>query len=358
MRNIYEKTFLEEAREKKRIGSNIFSRKATKKGRTGALLTPYTFMSNKEKKQLNGKVVTYNMKEVLPIEQFETFTPEQRKEMLEGWRLQFENSLIIKMMGVTKTRFYKMLDELNVEKRGTGGFVKYKPIDKEFTPEEIEELKNNPVSYQVFKGLPKPIRFDVFNFYNEHFATQELADFWGVNLNIIYQARHDSKKYFEQQSKKPVKKKEPAKKAVAIAAEPKKEPEEIVQTELPLVVAENVPTPIKEDIPMSIEAAPHEPIPAKKGMVFNFENEGNASDLEHQLKTVAEMFKMKNKIYKFSLQIEEVGEDVLQEVAATTYDEPEALEVAEEPKEEKKVDLLTKEQLDLISNLLGKMITK
>jgi hypothetical protein len=80
-----EKLFQQDIREKKRAASGAFHMrgKGVRNGFSGAIRTPYHFMSNKEKKQLNGEVRTYNMYEtIIPKNEFDLKDRETQRNMM------------------------------------------------------------------------------------------------------------------------------------------------------------------------------------------------------------------------------------------------------------------------------------
>lgn len=121
-----EKIFLDDIREKKKTGRGSFHMrgKGVKHGFRGALRTPYHFMKNKEKNQLNGKVEVYNMYEtIIPVEEFRLKDLEIQKKMLIRWREIYENKKICAEMQISNMqKYYDLVNELGVPTRGkTGG---------------------------------------------------------------------------------------------------------------------------------------------------------------------------------------------------------------------------------------------
>lgn len=58
-----EKIFLKDIREKNKTKRGAFCRASRKKGFRGAMKTPYDFMTGKQRKMLNGEVITYMLNE-------------------------------------------------------------------------------------------------------------------------------------------------------------------------------------------------------------------------------------------------------------------------------------------------------
>lgn len=82
----FEREFYQDIRDKKRSGKGIFSKKATiKGGGNQPLKTPYYFMNKKERNQLNGEEITYNLKNVMLYEDYQKLPTQNQKEVLENW---------------------------------------------------------------------------------------------------------------------------------------------------------------------------------------------------------------------------------------------------------------------------------
>lgn len=160
MENI-ERVFQEEIREKKRIGSGVYSRrgKGVKHGISGALRTPYHYMTNKEKKKLNGEVETYSMYEtVLEKNEFLTKDLDLQKLMLTRWREIYDNDLIKEAMGMTNKAYHDLVNELELPKKRRSG----RPVGSKATatpkPKKTEEIKKPvEIKEKVSIGEVKPI---------------------------------------------------------------------------------------------------------------------------------------------------------------------------------------------------------
>src|SRR4051794_2157320 len=90
-----ERIFNDDIREKRKAGSGSFHRrgKGVKHGMSGALRTPSFYMSNKEKKKLNGEVtVTYMYETLIPFNEFDLKDTETQKAMLTRWREIYDNA--------------------------------------------------------------------------------------------------------------------------------------------------------------------------------------------------------------------------------------------------------------------------
>ena len=97
-----EKIFIDEIREKKRTGRGAFAMrgKGVKHGMSGALKTPYHFMSNKERKKLDGEVTVANMYEtIVSWKEFELKDKETQRNLLTRWREIYPNQKIMDDLG-------------------------------------------------------------------------------------------------------------------------------------------------------------------------------------------------------------------------------------------------------------------
>ena len=118
-----ERLFNEDVREKRKTGNGVFHRrgKGVKHGISGALRTPSYYMSNKEKKKLNGEVTVKWMYDTLiSIDEFRLKDEETQKNMLVRWREIYDNSQIKKGLGIANSPYYKLVEELNVPKKIRG----------------------------------------------------------------------------------------------------------------------------------------------------------------------------------------------------------------------------------------------
>jgi hypothetical protein len=156
-----EKIFMNDIREKKRTGTGAFHMrgKGVKHGMNGALRTSSYFMSNKEKKQLDGKVETFNMHTILTLEEFNRKDVETQKMLLTKWREIYTNDKIIEEMGFTNhQKYYDLVSELKVPKKPRTGipYKERKPRQKiqkaaEAPKEEVKEVQEE----LKFRLVPK-----------------------------------------------------------------------------------------------------------------------------------------------------------------------------------------------------------
>ena len=85
---------------------------------SGALRTPSFYMSNKEKKKLNGEVEVTNMYETLiPFNEFNLKDTETQKALLTKWREIYDNASIRLELGISNKAFYDLVADLGIPKK-------------------------------------------------------------------------------------------------------------------------------------------------------------------------------------------------------------------------------------------------
>jgi hypothetical protein len=178
-----EKIFMDEVREKKRTGTGSFHMrgKGVKHGISGALRTPSYFLSNKEKKNLNGEVESFNMfTTIIPYEEFERKDEETQKNLLIKWREIYENSKITEDMGISNKRYFDLVAGLNIPKKPRGGArnpqkgrikkLEKKPeiVEKELheAVEKMPVIENEPKLESAVKLLTKGLYLEYNGEYN------------------------------------------------------------------------------------------------------------------------------------------------------------------------------------------------
>lgn len=179
------KLFYEDIRNKKMIGSNIFSRTSTRKGGTNkALKTPYLYMSGKERNKLNGEVVSYSMKDVIPYSQFIEKDEDEQKRLLTYWRKNIRVDDIIRDLGVSSKAFYDLVDKFNLPK--LRAYQHKKMISNEAMSEILHD--ETLMLFSEFKELPTSQQLVVFNNYvDRHKSIVELSKEWDdSDLSYLY----------------------------------------------------------------------------------------------------------------------------------------------------------------------------
>ncbi|MFI8671855.1 hypothetical protein ACIGIJ_18550 [Bacillus paranthracis] len=191
-----ERLFREEIRNKKRVGSNIFSRVSTRKGGSNqALRTPYLYMTRKERKNLNGEVRVYNMSDIISYDEFINKSEKEQRELLVFWRKNFKTKEIIEGMGVSKNPIYKLLDKYDiprVDARGRGS------NNIAISQDEIDRYKNEMIPYEEFRKLNSAQKDELLEVYLDRYvAVAELSRNWtGSDVGYLYSIKNriDKKK--------------------------------------------------------------------------------------------------------------------------------------------------------------------
>lgn len=151
-----ERIFNDDIREKRKAGSGSFHKrgKGVKHGMSGALRTPSFYMSNKEKKKLNGEVkVSYMYETIIPINEFELKDKETQRAMLTKWREEHDNLTIRNILGVSNKAFYDLVADLGIPKK--------RRID-------LEDSKRKPKPKQAKVSItPKKSLMDTMQFLGE-----------------------------------------------------------------------------------------------------------------------------------------------------------------------------------------------
>ncbi|EOO11284.1 hypothetical protein [Bacillus cereus] len=253
MKENIEKIFKQEVREKKRIGSNIFSRVSTRKG--GSYFhVPYLHMSKKEQKKLSGEVRAYNMYEIISIEEFKKKSKDEQKMLFEAWREKHTNGQIIQGMGISKGSFSKWMDDLNIERKPSNlsrGISESEKI--EVSEEELESMKKELCDYETFKMLPLHQQEALFNVYygTLYKKGKQLANAWDVNPSVIYSLQYK----FNQKNKKEEAKQQKSEQ-ITIEEQPKEEiKEEEIKTPVAQLIVEQI---AQEEVAVTLQEAKEE----------------------------------------------------------------------------------------------------
>jgi hypothetical protein len=141
----------DDIRDKRKAGSGSFHKrgKGVKHGMSGALKTPSYYMSNKEKKKLNGEVEITNMYETLiPFKEFNLKDVETQKVLLTKWREIHDNLTIRKGLGISNKAFYDLVAELGIPRKNR--------VDSEGSKRKPKQAK---VSIMPKKSLMETVEF-------------------------------------------------------------------------------------------------------------------------------------------------------------------------------------------------------
>lgn len=110
-----EKLLLEDKRKYQGFKSGVRGR-ASRTGRIGKMITPFDLMSPSEKKKLlESEVKVYSMFDnIIPFEEFQKLPKEKQREVLQNWREKYNNTKIIEAWNIPKTKYYKIVKELDL----------------------------------------------------------------------------------------------------------------------------------------------------------------------------------------------------------------------------------------------------
>ena len=158
--NEIEKIFIDDIREKKRTGRGAFAKTgkgSERAGVKGGLKTPYSFMTTRERKKLNGEVRKFNMYEtIIRKEEFFLKDVETQKAMLTRWREIYSNKKIMEEMGVKgNAGFHNIIKELGVP-------MKQNRIDKKgnrkasIKPSLLEQIEATQKELATVGQAPQP----------------------------------------------------------------------------------------------------------------------------------------------------------------------------------------------------------
>lgn len=200
-----ERLFHEEIRDKKRIGSNIFSRVSTRKGGGNqALRTPSYFMKGSNKyKKLSGDVEVYNLNDIISYQEFSDKDKSQQKMFMETWKARYKAKEIQDKMGISKNVYYKILENLGLPADSGRG---RKGRDEELnvlSDEEMSKYMNNFIDFSLFKSISRHQQIILLENYLKDFPVQsELAKVWGADLKYVYYISSVARKQRKKQEQK------------------------------------------------------------------------------------------------------------------------------------------------------------
>lgn len=204
-----ERLFHEEIRDKKRIGSNIFSRVSTRKGGGNqALRTPSYFMKGSNKyKKLSGDVEVYNLNDIISYQEFSDKDKSQQKMFMETWKAKYKAKEIQDKMGISKNVYYKIIENLGLptETRRGRHPKNAKPEDLHviLSGEEMSKYMDDFIDFPLFKQLPKHQQIPLLESYLKDFPVQsELAKVWGADLKYVYYISSVARKQKQKQEQK------------------------------------------------------------------------------------------------------------------------------------------------------------
>lgn len=132
-------TFISDVRDKKRTARGYYSK--VRQG--GKIKLPYDYLSRKEKRALNGEVISYNISEPMDYRSFKALPDDLKSEYLVKLRDEYGGNMIEigSMMGVSGATVARYATKLGVNfKRGQRSAEKWERfVEKEDPVEEPEE---------------------------------------------------------------------------------------------------------------------------------------------------------------------------------------------------------------------------
>jgi hypothetical protein len=184
--NEIERLFNDDIREKKKAGRGAFAKTGKgneRAGVKGGLKTPYSFMTTRERKKLNGEVrITQMYETIISREEFELKDKETQKAMLTRWREIYPNGKIMDDMGVRSSgAFHNIIQSLEIPRktrhgagrpRGEGTSPKPK-IKKELATVE-QAPETTPIVNFVQQAPVKLITNGLHLEYNGIFSSEQI----------------------------------------------------------------------------------------------------------------------------------------------------------------------------------------
>jgi len=125
--------------------------RASRTGRTGAVMTPVDFLTGKAKKEYmkNSEVILYNMydNQIIPYDEFRTLPIEKQVTLMTRWREEVGTNNIIKELKISRKKFYEeVLKTLGIETKPRGNSKRQAKMG-ERTHTEI--LANNGITFMI-----------------------------------------------------------------------------------------------------------------------------------------------------------------------------------------------------------------
>lgn len=107
--------FREECADRKRTARGAFNKK-THNGKGGRVKFPSDYLSEKEKRKMNGEIKTFKMNQPISWEEFKTYPDDIKRQYIRSLRVRFQvpDKLIAEMMGVPKSTFGLWMQNLNI----------------------------------------------------------------------------------------------------------------------------------------------------------------------------------------------------------------------------------------------------
>ena len=175
--------FETEVREKKNQAYNNRAKTGAKggsKSRKG-MNTPYDFMSESEKKKLNGEVEVFNMHTVLSYDEFQFKDEKTQKELLTKWRELYDNVHIIKELGISSKVLYELVAKLGVPKKTRVDTGKRKGTTKPNQAKPKETIKKSLIEFAEEQAKVPDVKTET-----EVLTPTLVSAGWTLNYNNTY----------------------------------------------------------------------------------------------------------------------------------------------------------------------------
>lgn len=307
MENI-ERIFMQEVKNKKKIGSNIFSRASTRKGGTNqALRTPYFYMSQRDRNKLNGKVeVVYNMKDIISYEEFKKKSPSEQKTLMEFWRKNYKVKDIRKGMGgIASNTFYKLINTLGLELNEKVRMSREN--GRALTEEELNKYINSSelMDFNTFKLITSPEQRDKIleSYLVEYKSINQLVNHWeGSYPSYLYHTRSRAKDLRERELNKD----KISQDEIEFASDSSDKQEDVLQETIrktPQIVDDT--SNVVEDVPAPVVDDKHTSNIELKTNTFSFNLKGefNAKTIKRRLELALEVLEDEEELLVLDISI-------------------------------------------------------
>ncbi len=173
MKENYEKIFQMDIMDKKRTARGIYNRASRKGYIKGGVKTQSDFLSNKEKKLLNGEIIVTNkyddIKNLPTWQELKNMEHSSQKKILEIAKEKHKISTLKKHWNISSGALYNLLGKYNIRIGGS----KVEKTNELPTFEEFEKMSNDQK-----KEALKNARRD--------FSISKIRRYWGISQSKIY----------------------------------------------------------------------------------------------------------------------------------------------------------------------------
>lgn len=195
----YEKLFIQDSIDKKRIGKNVANRASRRGYIKGGIKFPSDFLSAKEKKKLNGDVKVSNMYE-------EKYGDLQKVSLRELRRLPNDEYIKIltylkknnsvedlaKQFNMQKNSIYNLYSKLGIKVKSPEGLGTSKNLSNvNINKSQVQiikkylEITNSAIDYSEFSGLNLSDQKEKLGRYINLYSRRGIAAFWGKDKSHI-----------------------------------------------------------------------------------------------------------------------------------------------------------------------------